>query len=494
MKKVIYSKYANDRSDEYKIRTDIVEDESGVRYARKTPLTEKAKNHINAMYENYLGLTDEFSDTIIHMNRCERDGDVLEFEYVEGQTYEEYLDEILESKDTEAFIDGIKKFADIIKGAAKNDFVMTDEFRRMFGETPDFTGSKCLTVSDIDMIFPNIIIRDGIWEVIDYEWSYKIPIPVDFIIYRSFHYYDMGQRHTTLKELCNLFRMFGMDKETCRIFAEMETHFQNFLATGNTPLWKLYQSMQGKLYFPIGMIGEEQSEIYQKQIHIVKNYGNGEKNMDYYLSPVPDANGHLIFEVPVDSEMQVLVVYPAMRNCVVTVHAVETVGAEVKMLSYLHNGFSEDNKTIYYTNDAPYLMFPAFQENISAVRFELSVSFPHKAALIKSADTVDELHKLHQTLQEKQGEIGRCHMEFEDLRQNQENRLRMEYEELRQNQERQLRAEYEGRIAALSEENKKIKAELEEQQQVNQTLIHSISWKITKPIRGVKKVFHKVWR
>ena len=94
MKKIIYSKYSNDRSEDYKIRTDIVVDENGKRYARKSPLTEKCKAHINAMYDNYLGLTEVFRDTNIYMNRCEKVADALEFVYIEGKTYEVYLDEL----------------------------------------------------------------------------------------------------------------------------------------------------------------------------------------------------------------------------------------------------------------------------------------------------------------------------------------------------------------------------------------------------------------
>ena len=35
MKEIIYSKYANDRNDAYEIRTDIVQDENGKRFARE---------------------------------------------------------------------------------------------------------------------------------------------------------------------------------------------------------------------------------------------------------------------------------------------------------------------------------------------------------------------------------------------------------------------------------------------------------------------------
>ena len=41
----IYSKYSNDRVDEFKIRTDIAIDRAGRKIIRKVPLTEAAKEH-----------------------------------------------------------------------------------------------------------------------------------------------------------------------------------------------------------------------------------------------------------------------------------------------------------------------------------------------------------------------------------------------------------------------------------------------------------------
>lgn len=470
MKEIIYSKYANDRNDAYKIRTDIVQDENGKRFARKTPLTEKCNGHINAMYQNYLKLSEIFQNTKIRMNHCEPVGNALEFEFVEGETYEDFLDGLLEAGETDRFLEAVKEYVETIRSAATEKFEKTEAFTQMFGDTPDFSGTNCMAVSDVDMIFPNLIIHDGIWEVIDYEWSYAVPIPVDFILYRSFRYYDLGQRHGRLKEVCDLYRTFGMDKEQVRIFGEMEDHFQEFLATGNTPLWKLYQSMQKPLHFPIGMIAENQAEFYRRQIHIVKNYGGAQENADYYLSPVPDAGGHLCFDVPVDEKMQVLVVYPALRSCVVTVHLVQAMGSSTYMAEYMYNGFSADNRTIYYTTDAPYLMFPTFAAGIHTVHFELTVSYPDKGALIDSSKVIDEWHRVKAELEQKKNECEKLAQSAQVQTASQADAQEME----------QLR----GQVQSLLNENGEIRANLS-------AVTGSLSWKITRPIRWIKKVFHK---
>lgn len=507
MKKIIYSKYSNDRSENYKIRTDIVVDENGKRYVVKSPLTEKCKAHMNAMYENYLGLTEVFRDTGIRMNRCEKIGDALEFEYLEGKTYEVYLDELLENEDAEGFIDAVRKYVDVIKSAATEDFVMTDTFRNMFGETPNFDGAKCLKVSDVDMIFPNLLIHKNKengneeWQVLDYEWSYRIPIPVDFIIYRAFHYYEAGQRHMRLKEICNLFRLFGMNKETCKTFEAMEAHFQNFLAKGNTPLWQMYHSIGKKLYFPAGEIADQRAESGKRQVHVIKNYKDPNRKAEYFLNPVPE-NGRISFDIPVDKDIETLVVYPAMRDCAVTVHTIHTVGFETEEVAFLRNGFTLDNKNIYYTSDAPYLLFTSFKEDVSAVHFELTVSYPHKEILYENAELVDKVKKAEQAVNEQVQENRRQNAQYEELKAKYDKQYFVEKDkqaeidglkgrlQILEGENGQLRAKQ----SELIREVQDVSARLDAQQHISNALVNSISWKITKPIRLVKKVFRKLLR
>ena len=49
MKKVIYSKYSNERNHCLAIRTDILQDEDGVRYVQKLPEFPEGKLHVEAI-------------------------------------------------------------------------------------------------------------------------------------------------------------------------------------------------------------------------------------------------------------------------------------------------------------------------------------------------------------------------------------------------------------------------------------------------------------
>ena len=47
-------------------------------------------------------------------------------------------------------------------------------------------------ISDYDLIFQNIIVQDGNWTVIDYEWTYPESIDPEEIIKRAFWCYLQG--------------------------------------------------------------------------------------------------------------------------------------------------------------------------------------------------------------------------------------------------------------------------------------------------------------
>ena len=46
MQKMIYSKYSNERAEEFQIRTDICEEKNRSRFVRKVACTDKSREHL----------------------------------------------------------------------------------------------------------------------------------------------------------------------------------------------------------------------------------------------------------------------------------------------------------------------------------------------------------------------------------------------------------------------------------------------------------------
>lgn len=79
-----------------------------------------------------------------------------------------------------------------------------------------------LKITDIDMLFDNIIVKDNNWTVIDYEWSFQFPIPVKFVIYRTLAYWYARLEIEEMWKQDFLMEMVGITTQEQIQFAKME--------------------------------------------------------------------------------------------------------------------------------------------------------------------------------------------------------------------------------------------------------------------------------
>ena len=182
MRKIIFSKYSNDRNANYKIRTDILKDEDNNYYVTKCATNINSKKHLEHMNVMYEKLESVFKDVGIFPNKCSMKQDVLELEYVEGYTLQNILDNFLQNNEIEKFKDLIYEYTGKLRKAAVDGFEITEQFKEVFGDCfKETEGIKSFPVSNIDMLFENIVIQDGKWILLDYEWTFMMSVPIDYI-------------------------------------------------------------------------------------------------------------------------------------------------------------------------------------------------------------------------------------------------------------------------------------------------------------------------
>lgn len=163
-----YVKYSTDRDEKFGICTTIARGAEGL-YVTKRAATKEAKEHIANLEKAYEKLTRRYEGCDLKFNRLERiDDDTLKFEYVEGVTLEELLDEAL------------------FKGDRYDFLALVDDYR-------DYVRYNCeYPVADYDLIFQNIIVSKDRWTVIDYEWTLFEKTDPEEIIKRAFWCYVQG--------------------------------------------------------------------------------------------------------------------------------------------------------------------------------------------------------------------------------------------------------------------------------------------------------------
>ena len=87
MDEILYSKYSNERSRSFAIRTDILEGKAGY-YVEKKALYPEGKAHVDEIYRWYEKLIGIYQEIGFACNRCEKTEDGVRLEYLEGQTLE----------------------------------------------------------------------------------------------------------------------------------------------------------------------------------------------------------------------------------------------------------------------------------------------------------------------------------------------------------------------------------------------------------------------
>lgn len=451
MKKIIFSKYSNDRNVRFKIHTDILEDESGKRYVRKVGMTEEGKSHLKAMSEKAQKLSELYQGSIFEINACMYDSEgVLELEYVQGKTLEDMLDHWLTRGKKEQFEKLIAMYGNAVRKLATEVFEPCTEYYEVFGEDAYVPQNvPAMSCSNVDMIFPNLIENGEKWIVLDYEWTFAMKVPVDFILYRAINYYQTPDRDRQMEDI-DLYALLGVDRELSQNFQKMEENFQKFVYAGNTPLWELYGTMGKRYYFPAGMVAAKQMQEEREKVQIVRFYDNRYESESVQVAP--DEHG----DVSVEAACRGCNTWRldlAHTTCIIYVKRVTANTDEgIRELPYGTNGVSSDGKLFYFSTAKPQILIGDIQPDYQTVCMEYNIAFVNETM-------VHYLEEKNQAFNDL-----RC----ENLKKDQE--LNHQGEELYQ---------YRAQVDEIRNKNELLESKIT-------SMENSASWKLTKPMRSVK--------
>lgn len=188
MEQVIYAKFSRERKKEYSIVTKIINGEMG-RRVEKSALTKEAVSHIEKMCSNMDKLKKYYLHEEVAVTPCTmRDKCTLEISYIEGVRYDKYFSEIINNGDMSIIKKELIRLKDMLyRVATVEAFVATEKFKQVFGQSQyvSLEGKDSYTISNVDMIFANMIIKDDKIYITDYEWVFEFLVPIDFVLYRS---------------------------------------------------------------------------------------------------------------------------------------------------------------------------------------------------------------------------------------------------------------------------------------------------------------------
>ena len=254
--RTVYVKYSNERGPRFQIRTDIVQMEDGLLHVYKYALKTQGNEHIESIGRAYDALSKNYSDSRITFCDCKMEGGAARFSYIEGATLQNVMELALQNNDKSLIHSILADYIERIKNDGGDEkFELTEAFAAVFGDKIPDGDMQAAKVSDIDMIFSNIIVPDAKiqqartvpWTVIDYEWTFLFPIPKLFIIYRAlyFAYYQIFcHSDITLEQLMEIAKI---TPEQQKCFARMEEKFQRYLGKDALPVRNMQRMIGTKI-------------------------------------------------------------------------------------------------------------------------------------------------------------------------------------------------------------------------------------------------------
>lgn len=344
----IYSKYSNDRVDEFKIRTDIAIDRAGRRIIKKYPLTEAAKEHVYSIRDAYVGLVEKFRGGDLEINDCqinEKEGCAI-FSFVNGVPLASLLDQCIDKDDMEGF------------NALLNEYIRRISYKDTY------------PVSDYDLIFSNIMVNGPIWTIIDYEWTYGKCIPPREQVWRALYCYKLEDRKREKFDPKPVFQRLGLSEEDIKGLIEEEYAFQKYVTGNRMSMVEIWKKIGRKITVPKDINTKVEAARPADCLQIYLDTGDGYSEDDsIFPEEQYDDNSTVELDIRVDSRCRVVRIDPAFAPCLVTIADATWNGAslsdsDVDVSIHPVNGeWISDDSMIFDTGD-PNIEFGLTGENL----------------------------------------------------------------------------------------------------------------------------------
>ncbi len=365
---LIYSKFSNDRSPAFSIRTDILEDESGNRVVHKLAACPEAEAHIASLPHWYQVFSEQTDGTVLSYNRCTPIPGGVALEYLTGQSLEEDLLAVWKEHGIDACAQKFEDFLQFVKSLHTSAvFAPSDAFRTVFGDVRLPTGTVCASFTNIDLLCENIKMQNGKWVAIDYEWSFDFPIPVNFLLYRIIlHFIDHANRGTEFMRFDFMGKM-GITKEEIKAYDAMEAHFQQYILGSHVPIQGLYSDISE------GYLLVEEA-LAHEALQIFFDCGSGFREEDSSLFPMRQGDGcqYLTQEIPLPECVRSLRLDPGNHAAMVLLSDLHF-DNQSGQASFRLRDATRRGKWLYFPEDDPNLIIRRIPEGARSLFVKLEV-------------------------------------------------------------------------------------------------------------------------
>ena len=337
-----YVRFSNDRAPEFSIYTTI-DNIEGTHIVKKYPISEAANGHIRNIADYYKRLKERYSGSNLSINRCNlldsSDSVSVSFEYVNGTELSKLMDTCLQNDDLEGFYNLFDKYVAL---TGYND------------ENSD--------ISDIDIVFSNILVDGDDWTLIDYEWCKEGRIPVKETAFRAIYCYLTEDRNREKFNLDLIREKLALSKEASDDIAADESAFQKRVTGRNYSLRELRDMMGVKAVDPINVnsVSNVSEGIYQIRIYPKSDSSEFSETTAFSIENAYKSQNEAEAVIDIKKEDTVVRVDPLNAPCIVTIREAMLGEYEfpVESKKYLYcNGKRLSERSFVFSTEDPNLYF-----------------------------------------------------------------------------------------------------------------------------------------
>ncbi|MCM1160260.1 MAG: hypothetical protein NC412_03460 [Roseburia sp.] len=408
---LLYCRYSVERAADKRILTSILKEENGEKIVEKSAFEEASNEHIKKLCHFEERLMDQlekesFLGRPMSVNRIIKSGQVngkeqISFPFVKGKSLESCLDDYLKKGEFESCKETLLDFCRMIRGIkGQIPFTVTEEFTKVFGMVelgaePEET-IMSLPVTDIDMVCQNILLGEQI-TLIDYEWSFAFPIPIDYLIYRVLFCYLEQKDRRASESFDNSFDFYGqagISPARKKILEQMETHFQKY-AQGDCRLLRDLYMEHGKPVVPMSALEKELTKAEDNKVTIQYNMGQGflEEGFERILKQEENGAGSLVLDLPKEASVQEVKISFGEESTMVRIGLLQEDEIGSKEIAYETNGISV-NPILYFYKEKPWISISGLKPQISRLYISLQIVKLPEAFVVEAVSSLSDMREI----------------------------------------------------------------------------------------------------
>ena len=134
--------------------------------------------------------------------------------------------------------------------------------------------------------------------MIDYEWSFRFPVPANYIIYRMIHYYlESDGKRRALKDL-DFYSKAGLTARELEVYEEMEHNFQNYIKGSHVPLLDMYEDVSPGKADALSFYEQLRIAGAERKLQVFYDRGKDFSENDSEIYPMAKAGLCLKIQIP----------------------------------------------------------------------------------------------------------------------------------------------------------------------------------------------------